>query len=75
MMWIIIGAILALIVLVIYSFMTGGIVRRFTETIFSITEDTNNQFDCTVTPWAGGDLNGDGIKDTEECEKFAKNEP
>ncbi len=71
MMWIIIAAVLALLVLVIYSFMTGGIVRKFTETIFGITDETNSQFECTVLPWASGDTNGDGIKDTEECKKYA----
>ena len=71
MMWIIIGAVLAILVLVIYSFITGGVVRRFTSTIFRISDDSDQRMDCMVGIGGQGDTNGDGIRDDDPaCLKY-----
>ena len=71
MMWIIIAAVLAILVFVIYSFMTGGVVRRVWETITRVGDDTNDKLECSVVPFTGGDTDGDGIRDDlSKCEKY-----
>ncbi|GEM_PF-7031892 len=71
MMWVIIGAVLALLVFVIYSFLTGGVVRKVSETLFRVEDRSGDQLDCAVVPWTHGDRDGDGIRDDlAKCEQF-----
>jgi hypothetical protein len=75
MMWIIIGAVLAITVMVVYSFMTGGIVKKFMASIFKVSDDSDQRLECTVLPWEGGDSNGDGIRDdSPDCARFVGNQ-
>jgi flagellar basal body-associated protein FliL len=69
--WIIIGLVLALLVLAIYSFMTGGIVKKALTSIGIVQEGNEGAINCMVTiPGTGGDFDGDGIKDTPECNEY-----
>ncbi len=70
MMWIIIGAVLAIMALVVYSYLTGGVIKKVADSLFKIADDSGDQLDCNVVPWRDGDTNGDGIKDVKECEKY-----
>jgi hypothetical protein len=73
MMWILIGAVLAITVMVVYSFMTGGVVKKFMESIFKVSDDSDQRLKCTVLPWQGGDTNGDGVRDDDlDCAKFVE---
>ncbi len=72
MMWIIISAILAILVLAVYSYMTGGIIKKATNVIFNIQDSSDEQARCSVFPGTAGDANGDGIRDDlPECQKYA----
>jgi hypothetical protein len=73
MMWIIISAILAVLVLAVYSYMTGGIVRNATDIIFSLQDGSEERAKCQVFPGSINDPDGDGIRnDLPECEKYAQ---
>lgn len=71
-MWFLIAIVMALAILLIYSFMSGGIVKKAMKTIGLIDSSNDLRIKCTVAPGTGGDTNGDGIVDTDECKKFAK---
>ena len=71
MWWVIIGAVLALMVFVVYGFaMNKGIGNAF-KSIFRIQDETNDRAQCSVLPWTNGDNDGDGIRDDlPECARF-----
>ena len=71
-MWVIIGAVLAIMVLVVYSYLTGGIIKKVADSLFSTAENSGDQLECSVVPWRDGDINGDGIKDVERCKKYTR---
>ena len=75
-MWFLIGIVMALLALIIYSFVSGGIVKRGMETIGIIHSHNDLSAKCYVlVPGTDGDTDGDGIKDIPECAplKNAKN--
>ncbi len=72
-MWFLIAIVMALIALAIYSFMTGGIVKKGMQTIGLIQGDSDLRAKCTVLiPGTDGDTNGDGIKDIPACSSLVK---
>ena len=72
-MWIIIGAALAIMIFLVYSFITGGVIRDVAQSMNLITDDSGSRWECTVIPAGGpGDTDGDGINDSDECKKYVK---
>ena len=72
-MWFLIGIVLALAVLLIYSLLSGGIVKKTLVTLGVINGDNDLRLKCNVIPGTGGDTDGDGIRDDiAACDKFKK---
>ena len=73
MMFVIVGAALALLVFVVTSYLTGGVVKRAAQQIFRVTDDGASRVECTVIPpGTKGDYNGDGINDSPNCQKYVE---
>lgn len=70
--WYLIAIVLGLAILVFYSFMSGGIVKKTLVTLGVIQGDNDLRLKCMVEPGTGGDTDGDGIVNSEECKKFEK---
>ncbi len=73
MQWtIIISLILALVVLLSYSFFTQGIVYSVLEDIGGVESDLNESMGCVVEPGTEGDTTGDGVRNVPECEHLLR---
>ena len=72
-MWIIIGAVLAILIFLVYSFISGGIIRDVAQSMNLITDDSASKWDCMVIP-AGDpewDPDGDGINASKlGCDRY-----
>lgn len=66
--YVIVSLILALVVFFSYSFFTKGVVYNYVENVGLVEEDVNESLECIVEPYTKGDEDGDGVKDTDECE-------
>ncbi len=62
-MWVVAFMIIALIILVVYSFMTKGFVFRFLDGAGTVHDDTDYRAHCIADPGSPDDEDGDGYID------------
>ncbi len=78
--WYVISLVLAMIVFVIYSFITQGAIYNFMQGIGIVDEETDLKIGCLVPVGSEEDKDGDGFADDDivvdgveyECSKLKK---
>jgi len=64
--FVIVGLVLALLVLVIMSFISGGVIKNFLESIGNVETQVNDDAACQVLLGGSNDKDGDGLHDTKK---------
>ncbi|MGM5481865.1 MAG: hypothetical protein ACQESF_00235 [Nanobdellota archaeon] len=72
--YVLISLIIGLLVLISYSFFSKGMVFNFLDNVGIVEDDMDQSVDCIVKPGTNGDEDGDGVKDSEECDAVRKGE-
>jgi len=75
MAFIIIAFVLALMFLVVMSFISGGVTKNFLQSIGKIQEQTDADAGCLVVTGGANDKDGDALHDTKKKPNGDKCDP